>query len=71
MAKIYWRTIKRGIRSFADLPNNKIKEQVKALALQEVAEGTISAEQYKELINEDYPVVEESTEVVEDSSDVE
>ena len=71
MNKIYWRTIKRGTRSFADLPNNKIKEQVKALALQEVAEGTISAEQYKELISEDYPIIEESTEVVEESSNIE
>ena len=58
MAKIYWRTIKRGTRSFADLPNEKMKEQVKALAMQEVADGVISAEQYKELIGEDYPVVE-------------
>lgn len=62
MAKIYWRTIKRGTRSFADLPNEKMKEQVKALAMQEVADGVISAEQYKELIGEDYPVVEYITE---------
>ena len=58
MAKIYWRTIKRGTRSFADLPNEKMKEQVKALAMQDVADGELSAEQYKELIGEDYPVVE-------------
>ena len=39
MAKIYWRTIKRGTRSFADLPNESMKEQVKALAMQDVADG--------------------------------
>ena len=62
MAKIYWRTIKRGARSFADLPNESMKEQVKALAMQDVADGVISADQYKELIGEDYPVVEYITE---------
>lgn len=62
MAKIYWRTIKRGTRSFADLPNESMKEQVKALAMQEVADGVISAEQYKELIGEEYPVIEETAE---------
>ena len=55
MAKIYWRTIKRGTRSFADLPNESMKEQVKALAMQDVADGELSAERYKELIGEDYP----------------
>lgn len=56
MAKIYWRTIKRGTRNFADLPNDSMKEQVKALAMEEVANGTISNDEYKELIGEDYPI---------------
>ena len=61
MDKIYWRTIKRGTRSFADLPNEKIREQVKILALQEVANCELTAEQYKELIGEEYPFIEETT----------
>lgn len=57
MAKIYWRTIKRGTRTFADVPDN-LKDAVKALALAEVESGEITAEQYKEYIGEDYPVAE-------------
>ena len=60
MDKIYWRTIKRGTRDFADLPNEKIREQVKILALQEVENGLLSAEKYKELIGEDYPFADET-----------
>ena len=51
MAKIYWRTIKRGTRTFASVPAN-LKDEVKALALAEVESGEITAEQYKELIGE-------------------
>lgn len=57
MAKIYWRTIKRGTRTFDAVPAH-LKEAVKHLALAEVQDGTITAEQYKEYIGEDYPVAE-------------
>ena len=57
MAKIYWRTIKRGTRTFADVPEN-LKDAIKHLALAEVRDGEITAEQYKEYIGEDYPVAE-------------
>lgn len=57
MAKIYWRTIKRGTRTFEDVPEN-LKDAIKALALAEVEDGEITAEQYKEYIGEDYPVAE-------------
>ena len=58
MAKIYWRTIKRGTRTFADIPTVKLQAEVKALAMQEVADGVITAEQYKEFIGEDFPAAE-------------
>ena len=54
MAKIYWRTIKRGDYNYTDLPNEKLKAEVKVLAMQDVADGIITAEHYKELIGEIY-----------------
>lgn len=54
MAKIYWRSIQRGARDFADIPES-MKDAVKALAMADVAAGEITAEQYKEFIGEDYP----------------
>ena len=57
MAKIYWRTIKRGTRTFASIPES-MKAEVKALALEEVQNGVISAEEYKQFIGEEYPVAE-------------
>ena len=58
MAKIYWRRIKAGTRFFADVPTEALKEQIKELAKADVADGVITAEQYKELIGEDYPAAE-------------
>ena len=52
MAKIYWNSIKRG-RNFNSIPEN-MKDAVKALAINEVQDGTLSIEGYKELIGEDY-----------------
>ena len=49
ISKIYWRTIKRGTRTFESIPDN-LNEEVKALALQDVESGEITAEQYAELI---------------------
>lgn len=53
MAKIYWRTIKRGTRTFADVPEN-LQDAVKKLAKQDVIDGEITAEQYEEYIGEAY-----------------
>ena len=53
MAKIYWRTIKRGARTFNDVPAN-LQEEVRAIAKQEVVDGIISVEDYKTFIGEDY-----------------
>lgn len=53
MAKIYWRTIKRGTRSYASVPE-ELKAAVKALARADVESGEITEEQYAELIGEYY-----------------
>ena len=53
MAKIYWRTIKRGTRKFEDCPAN-LQDDIKALAKAEVKSGTITEEEYKKYIGEDY-----------------
>ena len=53
MAKIYWRTIKRGTRAFADVPKN-LQDAVKALAVAEVESGEISVGQYEKFIGEAY-----------------
>jgi len=58
MAKIYWRRIKAGTRFFADVPKEELKEEIRELAKQDVIDGVITAEQYKEFIGEDYPVEE-------------
>ena len=58
MAKIYWRRIKAGTRFFDDVPSDELKAEIRALAMEEVATGKITAEQYAEFIGEEYPVAE-------------
>ena len=53
MAKIYWRTIKRGTRKFEDCPAN-LQAEIKELAKQDVVEGVITAEEYAKFIGEEY-----------------
>ena len=54
IAKIYWRTIKRGTRTYASIKDETVKAEVKYLAGQDVKSGEITAEQYAELIGEEY-----------------
>ena len=49
--------LKDKARSFAATPAT-VKEDVKALAQADVADGTISTEEYADLIGEAYPVAE-------------
>lgn len=53
IAKSYWRLIKADRKTFDSVPNS-VKEDVKALAKQDVVDGVITPERYKELIGEDY-----------------
>ena len=53
MAKIYWRTIKRGTRSFSDVPE-VLKEAVKKIAKEDVINKVITEDDYETLIGESY-----------------
>lgn len=55
MAKIYWRTIKRGTRKFKDCPKH-LQNEIKLLAKQDVIDGVITEKEYKMHIGEDYTV---------------
>ena len=54
IAKIYWRTIKRGTRSCESVKDEAIKAILKNLAKSDVISGTITEEQYFQLIGETY-----------------
>lgn len=52
IAKSYWRLIKAGNRTFASVPDG-VKDDVKTLAREDVAQGVITPEQYKVFIGEE------------------
>ena len=54
IAYSYWRRIKAGARTFDKTPE-ELKEDVKALAKQDVESGVITAADYERLIGEPYP----------------
>lgn len=54
MAKIYWRRIKAGTRFYANVPGEKLKNEIKALAKQDVINNIISIEDYLKYIGEEY-----------------
>lgn len=54
IAKIYWRNIKNGNRTFDSITDEVVAEEVKRLAAEDVAGGEITAERYEELIGEEY-----------------
>lgn len=54
IAKIYWRTIKRGTRTYDSVKDEIVKADVKYLAKQDVANGEITEEQYLEITGELY-----------------
>lgn len=53
MAKIYWRTIKRGARKFSAVPEN-LKEEIIELAKVDVKANVITAEDFADLIGVEY-----------------
>ena len=53
IAHSYWRSIKRGTRTFESIPDN-VKDDVRALAQADVANGAITAGEYAQYIGEDY-----------------
>lgn len=65
IAHSYWRSIKRGARTFDSLKKVNAKdgypsmqEQVKYLAQTDVQNGVITEDEYKQFIGEDYPAAE-------------
>ena len=54
IAKIYWRTIKRGTRTYDSVKDETVKADVKYLAKQDVVSGEITEEQYQEITGEIY-----------------
>ena len=53
IAHSYWRSIKRGARTFESIPAS-VKEDVRTLARADVESGKITAEEYKQYIGEEY-----------------
>ena len=53
IAHSYWRSIKRGTRTFESVPAS-VKDDVCTLAKADVANGTITAEEYEQYIGEAY-----------------
>lgn len=53
IAHSYWRSIKRGNRTFESIPEN-LKDDVRTLAKADVADGVITEEEYANYIGEAY-----------------
>ena len=53
IAHSYWRSIKRGARTFESIPDS-VKEDVRTLAKADVQDGVITAEEYEQYIGEAY-----------------
>ena len=50
IAYSYWRSIKRGNRTFGSIPDS-VKDDVRTLAQADVQNGVITPEQYKQYIS--------------------
>lgn len=53
IAYSYWRSIKRGNRTFDNI-HESVKDDVKMLAKDDVVNGIITTEEYANFIGEDY-----------------
>lgn len=54
IAHSYWRSIKRGARTFDSVPAS-VQDDVRTLAQTDVRNGVITEEEYKQYIGEEYP----------------
>ena len=54
IAHSYWRSIKRGARTFESVKDS-VKDDVRTLALADVKNGEITPEEYEQYIGEAYP----------------
>ena len=55
IAHSYWRSIQRGSRTFASIPES-VREDVRTLARGDVTCGVITPEDYEHYIGEGFPV---------------
>lgn len=55
IAHSYWRSIKRGTRTFDSVPAS-VQDDVRILAQTDVENDVITAEEYKQYIGEEYPI---------------
>lgn len=53
IAKSYWRSIQRGMRAFAAVPE-AMKDAVRELARADVEAGALDVDAYRDFIGEDY-----------------
>ena len=53
IAYSYWRSIKRGNRTFGSIPDS-VKDDVRTLAKLDVQEGITTVEQYEQYIGDPY-----------------
>lgn len=53
IAKSYWRSIQRGVRTLEDVPET-LQEAVKGLARADVERGLLDADAYRDFIGEDF-----------------
>ena len=49
IAKVYWRRIKAGTRTFSSIKGDDVKAEVLYLAQQDLAKGVITQDQFNEL----------------------
>ena len=57
IAHSYWRSIKRGVRTFESIPDS-VKDDVRTLAQTDVQNSVITSDEYRNYIGEDYPTAE-------------
>lgn len=57
IAHSYWRRIKDGARTYESVPES-VKDDVRTLAMADVANGVITPEEYEQYIGEAYPTVD-------------
>lgn len=62
IAKIYWRKIKDGDKTYSDVVGETKKAEVKYLAGEEVQSGSITPDQYQQYIGTAYEPVTEPLE---------
>ena len=58
IAHSYWRSIKRGSRTFESIPAN-VKDDVRTLAQSDVENGIITPEEYEQYIGQAYAAIDE------------